>query len=136
MRAKGASSPEDDFAFLSRLTEIRRGVVLLARVVGKPVAGITLINAGRTIAYEWGYKLPDPEYRHLPLHRALLWRGIELARQAGYKSFDLGGYWAELAEDHPINEFKLGFSNQQAHACAAMRFSWRPRITWILDRLN
>ena len=46
----------------------------------------------------------------LPIGHGLQWKAIQWAKEAGFRSYDFGGYDRARGNEFSINQFKLGFS--------------------------
>ena len=136
MRKKGIRTPANLCTLLNIFASSPHGLALQGHWQGEAVAGIGLVACGSNLVYEWGYTSPSPEHRALPLQHALHWQAIQLAKELGFVSYDLGGFWAEAGSGDPINRFKLGFTNEQQTSAEALTLYWRPRLARLITRNN
>ncbi len=57
---------------------------------GQPVAGMMMLNAGKTAVYGYGNSTSDPQIKKLNPTKLLMWEVIKASQQAGFKVFDFG----------------------------------------------
>lgn len=57
---------------------------------GQPVAGMIMLNAGKTAIYGYGNSTSDPEIKKLKPINLLIWEVIKASKNAGYEWFDFG----------------------------------------------
>jgi CelD/BcsL family acetyltransferase involved in cellulose biosynthesis len=75
-------------AIWQRLLEPGHGRLLLAYAEGAPVAGLVLLEGGRTVTYKYGAS--DATAWRLRANHLLFWEAIRDACAAGYATFDFG----------------------------------------------
>jgi lipid II:glycine glycyltransferase (peptidoglycan interpeptide bridge formation enzyme) len=110
--------------------------LLIAHHDGERVAGVLLAPAGGRMVYGWGFSSEQPEHRDLPLTHLLHWEAIQLARAAGYASYDFGGYWEERGDSDPINRFKTGFSKHIDKVTRDYLYIFKPLRLQVVQALK
>ncbi len=97
--------------------------------------GILLVaNASKSrIIYEYGGSI-DESSPPLPVGHGLHWQAIKWAKDAGFQSYDFGGYDRARGGEFSINRFKLGFSKTIEQLIPELR--WMPAgwQRWGLER--
>jgi len=124
------------FFFQNIFKQQVKGIVMYAKRNDSMLAGIALFRNGNRLIYEWGFSSFNDAHRKLPLSHILHWEGIKWAKQEGFSFYDFGGYWAERGNKNPINRFKTGFSNLIQALPQAQIYYFRPRLSYMMDRLS
>jgi hypothetical protein len=103
-RQRGYAGPAA--AFTRRLAAAggAESLCLLAQHRGAPVAGMLLCRHGRSATYQMA--ATTAEGRRVRAHHRLLWTGIELLKEQGCTTLDLG--LADTVTNPGIARFKLG----------------------------
>ncbi len=117
-----ASLFRSSFEILGPLDMMR---VLLASVDGVPVGALTLLlHKGVALYWYTGMSRQHAAYRPADL---LVWRGLELARELGFHTFDFGGGGIPQ-RDYGVRDFKAKFGGdlvnfgRNTHIHAPFRF--------------
>lgn len=98
----------------SFVVENGNGVILEIKKDSKLLGGIVLIKHNNNIFYLVGFS--DPDFKKIPVNHLLFFKSFEIARDAGCRYFDFGGYGHEGFADSQvlnINRFKDGFKGER-----------------------
>ena len=105
--------------------------------------GILLVSSpsNSRIIYEYGGSI-DEGSPPLPIGHGLQWKAIQWAKEAGFRSYDFGGYDRARGDEFSINQFKLGFSKTieplipelRWMPAGWLRFGLERYLSWKADR--
>jgi hypothetical protein len=106
---KGYSGPSAKFlASLAKYSTLTNDCMILNAVEdGEIIGSILILTHGSGATYQVGWTTPYG--RDKRAHHLLFWHGIQLLKQRGITSFDLGGYNDEI---DGIRQFKQGMGGQ------------------------
>ncbi|MFQ5708109.1 MAG: GNAT family N-acetyltransferase [bacterium] len=91
------------------------------------VGGLVLLLQGHSFFYSKG--VADPDYRHMPVTHLAFFEAMKMAKAAGFRYFDFGGYnhFVDANDQvYEINRFKAGFSRNFVFYPKIMHFDYRP----------
>ena len=98
------------FAALHRhLLASARGVIVLARHQGRPIAGAVYLHSGPLVHYKYGAS--DESYQQLRANNLVMSRAIQWHAERGFASLDFGR--TSLTNDG-LRRFKLGWGTQES----------------------
>jgi lipid II:glycine glycyltransferase (peptidoglycan interpeptide bridge formation enzyme) len=121
-----------------------RAVLLLAEREGRPLSAVLLIAWGGIVTYKMGGWSGEREGVHP--NELLHWTGIEWARRAGCRWYDLDGINEEVgramiegrdpgaAARQGVTHFKLGFGGEVVVSPGAYDYSPRPIVAAAVRR--
>lgn len=76
------------------------------------LGGNIMFSYKHKLAAEWGVYSDKKEHKKIPMSHFADWEAIKWAKDHGYRTYDLCGYWLDEGSNNPINMYKRGFSKK------------------------
>ncbi|MBZ0309943.1 MAG: GNAT family N-acetyltransferase, partial [Anaerolineae bacterium] len=92
------------------------------------VAGMLMLNTGKTAVYGYGNSTSDPEIKKLNPTKLLVWEAIKASKQAGFETFDFG---TTPLHHENLLAVKKRFNPVTEHLAYAFYLNTRPSLPTI-----
>ncbi len=114
----------------------RKVIVSVISAEGKQLGGNIMLSYPHKLAAEWGVYSDEEAYRKFPLSHFADWEAIKWAKENGYTSYDLCGYWLDEGKNNPINLYKSGFSKTIISVTPEYDYSLKPLLAESLSSVR